>query len=258
MTSQVDGMRKLADSLVSSAEVVVAAEKILHLEAVAAAGVRVADLAEMSAAVAQMHADTDEAITAMAAARVEQAAADVAARADAEAARLELAVAAAGVRVADLAEMSAAVAQMHADTDEAIAAFGTARTEGADLLRKAMQTIQNIRRGGAANPLAKKPSRVPREATAPAEPVAATAPAEPVAATAPAEPVAEVGVDTHRRPNPTEIFAFIANNPDGASLLDMEVHFGTPRIVLQRPVKQMLEVDHQIVRDDLSGKYFAI
>ena len=242
MTSQVDGMRKLADSLVSSAEVVVAAEKILHLEAVAAAGVRVADLAEMSAAVAQMNADTDEAITAMAAARVEQAAADVAARADAEATRVEQAVAAAGIRVADLAQMSA-------NTDEAITAMAAARTEGADLLRKAIQTTQNIRRGGAANPLAKKPSRAPREATVPAEPVAEVAPAE---------PVAEVGVDTHRRPNPTEIFAFIANNPDGASLLDMEVHFGTPRIVLQRPVKQMLEVDHQIVRDDLSGKYFAI
>ena len=80
MSTQVDGMRKLADSLVSSAEVVVAAEKILHLEAAAAAGIRVADLAQMSA-------NTDEAITAMAAARVEQAVADVAARADAEATR---------------------------------------------------------------------------------------------------------------------------------------------------------------------------
>ena len=235
MSSQVDGMRKLADSLMSSAEVVLAAEKILHLEAAAAAGVRVADFAQMSA-------DTDEAITAMAAARVEQAAADVAARADAEAARADLAAAAAGVRVVDFAQMSA-------DTDEAIAEFGAIRTEGADLLGKAMQTIQNIRRGEATNVPAEKPTRKPREASAPVEPVAEVAPVE---------PVAESGGDPDRRPTPTEIFAFIANNPDGASLMDMEAHFGTPRIVLQRPVKQMLEVDHEIVRDDVTGRYFAI
>ena len=243
MSSQVDGMRKLADSLMSSAEVVLAAEKILHLEAAAAAGVRVADFAQMSA-------DTDEAITAMAAARVEQAAADVAARADAEAARVDLAAAAAGVRVADFAQMSA-------DTDEAITAFGAIRTEGADLLRKAMQTIQNIRRGEATNVPAEKPTRKPREASAPAKPVAEPVVAEPVVEP-PAEPVAESGGDPDRRPTPTEIFAFIADNPDGASLMDMAAHFGTPRIVLQRPVKQMLEVDHEIVRDEATGRYFAI
>ena len=193
MSSQVDGMRKLADSLMSSAEVVLAAEKILHLEAAAAAGVRVADFAQMSA-----------------------------------------------------------------DTDEAIAEFGAIRTEGADLLRKAMQTIQNIRRGEATNVPAEKPTRKPREASAPVEPAAEVAPAVPAAEVAPAEPVAESGGDPDRRPTPTEIFAFIANNPDGASLMDMEAHFGTPRIVLQRPVKQMLEVDHEIVRDDVTGRYFAI
>ena len=262
MTIQVDGMRRLADSLVSSAEGLVAAEKILHVQTADAAGVRVADLAEMRAAVAQLNADTDEAIATIAAARVEQAAADAAARADTEAARVEQAAADAAaradasaarvelaaadreVRVGDLAAMSEAVAQLNADTDQVIAEFGAIRTEGAGLLRKAMQTIKNIRRGEATNLPAKKPTRKPREATASAEP--------------PAEPVAESDVDPDRRPTPTEIFAFIADHPDGATLVDMEGNFGTPRIVLQRPVKRMLEVDHQIVRDDATGRYFAI
>jgi hypothetical protein len=212
----------------------------------------------MRATVAQMNADTNDAITAMAAARMEQTATDVAARTDAESARKEQASVAAEARMADLAETRATVAQMNADTNDAITAMAAERTEGADLLRKAMETIQNIRRGGAANPIVKKPSRETPEATTPAEPVTDVAPAEPVTDVAPAEPVTDVGMETNRRPTPTEIFAFIANNPDGASLMDMEAHFGTPRIVLQRPVKQMLEVDHQIVRDDATGRYFAI
>jgi len=226
-------MRKLVESLVSSAEGLVASEKTRHAEAAADHSARVEDLAAMSADVAQMRADTNAAVAATEAARVEQAAADAAARADFEAARLADAAADHSARVEDIAVISADVVQMNLDTDAEIAEFAASRTESADLLNMALRTINDIRNGVVAAPPAKK-ARAPRKAAA----------------------VIEWGPD--HRPTRDDIFAFIADHPDGVSLVEMEAHFNTARIVLQRPVKEMYEVDHQVTRDEDSGKYFAV
>jgi len=291
MTSQVDNMRQLAESLVASAEALVAGAETRQRESAAQHEERIEDLAAMSEAVAQMRADTDAEVAATEAARKEQAAEDAAARAEFETARLEQAGADKHEREQDIAAMAADVAQMRADTDAEVAAteaarkaqaaddaaaraeFETARLEqadadkqgriehvmsisagvrqmnldndaivaeyaatrvaGAEILGTAMRAINDIRNGVVSAPPAKKAKPKPKAAPKP-------------------EPEAD------SRPSPDQIFAFIADNPDGVSLAEMEAHFGTPRIVLQRPVKEMLDVDHEITKDEATGKYFAV
>jgi len=247
MTSQVDGMRRLVESLVASAEEIVAGEAARLEQADADSQVRVEDIAVISADVAQMRADTNAAVAAAEAGRIEQAAADADARADAEAARLEQADADSQVRVADIAVISADVAQMRADTNEAVADLSESRIESAELLQTGLRAMNEIRRGMDAAP-------VPSKAKAKAK----SAPAGSSGRDAAPTSGRNGDWDQERRPTRAEIFSFIADHPDGVSLVDMEEHFGTPRIVLQRPVKEMYEVDHEVSRDEESGRYFAV
>jgi len=249
MTSQVDGMRRLVESLVASAEEIVAGEAARLEQADADSQVRVEDIAVISADVAQMRADTNAAVAAAEAGRIEQAAADADARADAEAARLEQADADSQVRVADIAVISADVAQMRADTNEAVADLSESRIESAELLQTGLRAMNEIRRGMDAAP-------VPSKAKAKAK--AKSAPAGSSGRDAAPTSGRNGDWDQERRPTRAEIFSFIADHPDGVSLVDMEEHFGTPRIVLQRPVKEMYEVDHEVSRDEESGRYFAV
>ena len=149
-------------------------------------------------------------------------------------------------RLSDIAAMRADVAQMRADADAAVAEFSAIRVQSVGLLQTALLTISDIRSGRNAALAPKKSKlRVPRRV---AEPTVETT----------VEPVAEAGWEQDRPPNKTEIFSFIADHPDGVSLVEMEAYFGTPRIVLQRPVKEMYETDHQVTRDDQTRRYVAV
>ncbi|MEI8084008.1 MAG: hypothetical protein WCI74_19395, partial [Actinomycetes bacterium] len=140
------------------------------------------------------------------------------------------------------------------------------RVEAAAVLREGLAAMSVIRGGGEA-PEAPSSPAAPIEAKVeePEQSIAAVPQPAEVAAQeqgAP-EPVADeeetaVKWDKDHRPTPAEIFEFIANNPDGVSLVDMEKHFSTPRIVLQRPVKEMCDVGNEVRRDEATGRYYAV
>jgi|GEM_PF-6137248 len=251
MSSQVNDMQRLVESLVAGTERRVVGEKS-RLEQVGL------DARERLSDIAAMRADADAAVAATEEARVEQAAADAAARAEAEAVRLETAAVDARERLSDIAAMRADVAQMRADADAAVAEFSAIRVQSVGLLQTALLTISDIRSGRNAALAPKKSKlRVPRRVAEPTVETTVEPVAEPTVETT-VEPVAEAGWEQDRPPNKTEIFSFIADHPDGVSLVEMEAYFGTPRIVLQRPVKEMYETDHQVTRDDQTRRYVAV
>ncbi len=192
--------------------------------------------------------------------------------------RLELASVDRGERLSNIAAMSEDVAQMRADTDAAVAELSATRVQSASLLQTALLTISDIRSGWNANPEPKKskpaaettvePKKSKPAADAAVEPKKSKPAADAAVEPKKSKPAAEATVEPKkskpaagaqdRRPTKAEIFSFIADHPSGISLVEMEEYFSTPRIVLQRPVKEMYETDHEVTRDDETGKYFAV
>ncbi len=242
MANRIDVMQRLAESLVEGTERRVISEKNRLEQAAFDSRGRLSDIAAMSADVAQMRADTDAAVAATEQARVEQAVVDAADRAEAEGIRLEQAAFDSRGRLSDIAAMSADVAQMRADTDAAVAELTAISAQSADILRAALHTASEIRSGRSAS-VVKQKSKLEYF-----EPVVDVV-VEP-------EPVADA--DQGRLPNKPELFAFIADHPDGVTLDEISEHFGVKHKDFRRPLKEMYKSDHDVTLDNQTGRYFAV
>ena len=255
MTSQVIEMRRLIENLLTSVEGInaaVAERAVSEERRVVSAG---------EAAQARVMEFTDRAMTvndfisSLGSSRVEQSAADTAARTDSEAARIEQSAADSQVRVAD-------VAQMSADVSVSMAANASDRVDMAKIWREGLEALRGARSGTdtveAAN---KQEPRVAPQTNKQEPRVAAQTSAPSESVLEPAVTAAEAPAVTWgegRRPTRTEIYAFIADHPDGVTLVEMETHFNTPRIVLQVPVKELCERLNEVRRDESTRRYIAV
>lgn len=253
MATRVDEGRQLVEGLLASAQARVDEEAERVARADEEAGSRATAFVERRAAVSEF---LDE----LSATRVQQAGEDGQARAAVEAARVQQANADGQVRAADVAQRHADVAQtlgelsatrlqqaeadgqaraaevdqMRADAGAAVRANASERAEVAGLWREAMAALRAMR-GGTAPPDPKK--------QAPKGRVAAVKTEAPSGA--------------QQGPSRDEIFGFIADHPDGVTLVQMEEHFEVARIVLTREIKELCESD-SVRKDEEDKRYFAV
>ncbi|MDP4013252.1 MAG: hypothetical protein Q8P38_01315 [Candidatus Nanopelagicales bacterium] len=193
------------------------AEKARLDDAANAARERVEEVAQR---VADVAADlTDKATT-----RKAEAEADHQARDEAEKARLDDAANAARARVEEVAQR---VADVAADLTE----LADDRAGAADLWREGVKARSDIRSGGA--PAAKPKAAKPKAA----KPKAAPA--------------------TKRRPTSGEIFSYLADSPDGKTLVELGEHFDVARIVLTRSLKELRD-QNLVSQDEATKTYLAI
>ena len=123
----------------------------------------------------------------------------------------------------------------------------------------------------AAKPAEKKPvAKKPAAKTTAAKPVVKATAAKPAVkkpvvkkpAVKKPEPVVQpkpvADADQGRMPNKPEIFAFIADHPDGVTLDEISEHFGVKHKDSRRTLKEMYESEHNVTLDNQTGRYFAV
>ncbi|MBI4317322.1 MAG: hypothetical protein HY675_02435 [Chloroflexi bacterium] len=145
--------------------------------------------------------------------------------------------------------LEAGQAALHAQVSATLAGFHSARQElAADLAQfsHAWQNFANVmqaRRAGIA------PSPPPPEAK-PAPTKAAKA--SPSAPHAPPQTRAQA----QEAPSDEDVFSYLADHPDGVRLIELEAHFGTPRIRLVPTITRLIE-QNKARKDEELKLYFA-
>ena len=102
---------------------------------------------------------------------------------------------------------------------------------------------------------AERRARQPRPAAV-TVPVPAEPPAEPPGAGSGAEPAESAEPAKAGHASPEEIYAYLAEHPDGVKLAELEGHFHSPRIVMAQSIHEMIK-NKQVRRDERTRLYFA-
>ncbi|MDZ4249152.1 MAG: hypothetical protein U0990_03565 [Candidatus Nanopelagicales bacterium] len=191
-------------------------------------------MSNVQVSVAGIRADVSNMLGSLLGERKATSDADHQARDEAEKARLDDAANAARARVEEVAQRAADVA---ADLTE----LADDRAGAADLWREGVKARSDIRSGGA--PAAKPKAAKPKAAKPKA--------AKPKAAKPKAAPA------TKRRPTSGEIFSYLADSPDGKTLVELGEHFDVARIVLTRSLKELRD-QNLVSQDEATKTYLAI
>lgn len=128
---------------------------------------------------------------------------------------------------------------------------------------KAFTQTMHAARGGLAPRTPASQPAPPAPSPEPTRPTPASQPPPPAPSPEPTQPTSAV------RPGSTEeeslasstlstdeIFSFLADHPDGVRLVEMEAHFGVPRIRLAVAVNRLIE-ENRAFKDDERKLYFA-
>jgi hypothetical protein len=161
------------------------------------------------------------------------------------------------------ATLEAAHAALHSEVTATLAGFETDRRALAEDLVKLSQAWRGFGETPALRteaPVRPPAPPVVEDVAPPApkveQPAPPRAPPQVIEPVGPAAAAPEVPVEAHKVPSDHAVFSYLADHPDGVRLVDLEAHFGVPRIRLVQTVGRLIE-SNKARRDEERKLYFA-